>query len=88
MADIRIFEVKESFGKKAEEAGVIRAPEQKIRLIDAAARGSIDAAADLAEGYLRGHFGEPVNKAKAKKWAGYAAKKGNLKAQKILEELS
>ena len=40
--------------------------ERQLRFIDQAAKGSIEAAADLAEGYLRGSFGEPANKVKHK----------------------
>lgn len=61
--------------------------ERQLRLIDLAAKGSIEAAADLAEGYMRGSFGEAANKEKAQKWAKYAAKRGNEKAQRILDEI-
>lgn len=61
--------------------------ERQLQLIDQTAKGSIEAAADLAEGYLRGSFGEPANKSKAQKWAKYAAKHGNEKAQRILDEI-
>ena len=61
--------------------------ERQLRFIDQAAKGSIEAAADLAEGYLRGSFGEPANKVKAQKWANYAAKHGNKKARQILDEI-
>ncbi len=60
---------------------------RQIELIDKAARGSIDAAAGLAEGYMRGSFGEPANRIKAMKWAKYAAKRGNIKAALIMKEL-
>ena len=61
--------------------------EWQLRLIDQAAKGSIEAAADLAEGYLLGSFGEPANKVKARKWAGYAAKRGSEKARQILDQI-
>ena len=71
------------------EAGAVKAlaKERQFRLIDAAARGSIEAAADLAEGYYTGAFGEAPNVKKALKWAGYAAKRGSSKAEKILAEI-
>ena len=61
--------------------------EQQLRLIDLAAIGSIEAAADLAEGYWKGAFGEAPNREKAHKWAKYAAKRGNEKARQLLSEL-
>jgi|GEM_PF-3522359 TPR repeat protein len=57
---------------------------QKYDLIDRAAAGSIEAAADLAEGYWKGTHDCEKNPRKAQKWAGYAAKHGNKKAQDIL----
>lgn len=65
-------------------------PEEKmkqLRLIDQAARGSIEAAASLAEGYAKGAFGEAPNRIKAYKWAAYAAKRGNLSAAALLREM-
>ena len=61
--------------------------ELQLSLIDRAAKGSIEAAAELAEGYMRGYFGTPPDNAKAKKWAKYAAKHGSEKAQRILDEI-
>ena len=61
--------------------------EQQLRLIDLAAKGSIEAAADLAEGYWKGAFGEAPNREKAHKWAKYAAKRGNEKARQLLSKL-
>ena len=61
--------------------------ERQFALIDQAAKGSLDAAADLAEGYWKGSFGEPSNPEKARKWAQYAAKHGNSKAQQLLDEM-
>ena len=61
--------------------------EQQFLLIDRAAKGSIEAAADLAEGYMKGSFGAPPDMAKARKWAKYAAKHGSEKSQRILDEL-
>ena len=59
---------------------------RQLKLIDGAARGDINAAAGLARGYFDGSFGE-VNKAKAKKWASYAAKHGSIEAQELLSKL-
>lgn len=59
---------------------------RQLKLIDGAARGDINAAAGLAKGYFDGSFGE-VNKAKAKKWASYAAKHGSSEAQELLSKL-
>lgn len=59
----------------------------QIRLIDLAAKGNIEAAADLAEGYLKGSFGESPNIVKARKWASYAAKHGSEKARQLLKEM-
>ena len=61
--------------------------ELQFSLIDKAGKGSIDAAAELAEGYMRGSFGAPSDTAKAKKWAKYAARHGSEKAQRILDEI-
>ena len=63
------------------------AREHQFRLIDAAARGSIEAAADLAEGYYKGTFGDAPNMKKALKWANYAAKRGSIKAAEILSDM-
>ncbi len=60
---------------------------RQLKLIDQAALGSIEAAALLAEGYLRGSFGEAPNREKARKWASYAAKRGNPLAAKLLKEM-
>lgn len=60
---------------------------RQFRLIDAAARGDIEAAAELAEGYLIGSFGDAPNPQKALKWGRYAAKRGSLKAAEVLERM-
>ncbi len=57
-----------------------------LELIDTAAKGSIDAAAELAEAYYTGRYGDK-NPAKAKKWASYAAKKGSSLAEELLTKL-
>jgi TPR repeat protein len=57
-----------------------------LDLIDKAAKGSIDAAAELAEAYLTGKYGDK-NPAKAKKWANYAAKRGSKLAEEVLAKL-
>ena len=54
-----------------------------IPLVDAAAKGSIEAAEKLALGYYHGDFGER-NLAKAKKWGSYAAKHGSQAAGELL----
>ncbi len=54
-----------------------------LKLIDAAAKGDIDAAEKIALGYFTGIFGEK-NPAKAKKWASYAAKHGSSAAAELL----
>lgn len=54
-----------------------------LALIDAAAKGNIDAAEKVAIGYYDGKFGEK-NPAKAKKWASYAAKHGSGAAKELL----
>ncbi len=60
---------------------------RQLALIDRAARGDIDAAADLGEGYIKGSFGEKPNPVKALKWCRYAAKHGSIKAAEILREI-
>ncbi len=57
-----------------------------IELIDKAAKGSIEAAAELAEAYYLGKYGDK-NPAKAKKWASYAAKRGSKLAEDILARI-
>ncbi len=57
-----------------------------LELIDKAAKGSVDAAAELAEAYFTGKYGDK-NPAKAKKWASYAAKKGSSLAEELLKKL-
>ena len=79
-------EVIESESIEEEETEFSPAKEHQFALIDAAARGSIDAAAELAEGYLRGAFEEEPNMRKGLKWASYAAKRGNAKAAALLRE--
>ena len=60
----------------------------KFDLIDKAALGDVEAAGHLAEGYLKGLHECEVNHAKAKKWATYAAKRGDERAQQVLNELA
>ena len=60
----------------------------KFDLIDKAALGDIEAAGFLAEGYQKGLYECEVSAAKAKKWATYAAKRGDERAQKVLDELA
>ena len=61
--------------------------DKMLKLIDKAARGDIEAAAALAEGYMKGSFGEK-NIEKALKWGRYAAKRGDRKAAELLEMLN
>ncbi len=56
-------------------------------LVDAAAKGSIEAAEKLGEGYFMGTFDGNKNYEKAKKWLKYAAKHGSLRAQAVLEQM-
>ena len=60
----------------------------KFDLIDKAALGDVEAAGHLAEGYLKGLHECEINAAKAKKWATYAAKRGDERAQKVLDALA
>ena len=64
------------------------ATDRQVQLIDAAALGSIDAAAQLAEGYFKGEFGAKPNYEKALKWAKYAAKRGNEEAAHLVEVIT
>ncbi len=61
---------------------------EKFALIDKAAMGDIDAAAYLAEGYLRGIYGCEKSPEKAMKWAKYAAKHDNEKAKFVLQQIA
>ncbi len=61
-------------------------PGTQYDLIDRAASGDVEAAAKLAEGYLKGLYECEKNPAKGKKWAQYAAKKGSALGQQLLEE--
>ncbi len=58
----------------------------QLNLIDAAAKGNIEAAEKLAIGYFNGEFGEK-NTAKAKKWATYASKHGSKAAKELLDKI-
>ncbi len=51
-----------------------------IELVDKASLGDVDAAAQIAQGYLSGIFGKK-NYEKALKWGRYAARKGNEQAK-------
>ena len=59
----------------------------KFDLIDRAAKGDIEAAGLLAEGYANGKYQCEKNDIKAMKWAKYAAAKGDVLAGKVLEQL-
>ncbi len=76
----RYLHLKEALAKKLNKISM-------LNLIDKAAKGSIDAAAELAEAYFTGKYGD-TNPEKAKKWAGYAAKKGSRPAKDLLDEIS
>ncbi len=58
-----------------------------LKLVDAAAKGDIQAAETIALGYYDGRFGER-NLTKAKKWGSYAAKHGSKAAQELMEKNS
>ncbi|WP_035778714.1 SEL1-like repeat protein [Butyrivibrio sp. MC2013] len=58
-----------------------------LNLVDAAARGNIEAARKLGEGYFKGTFDGKKNLEKAAKWLRYAAKHGDIKAEAILEQI-
>ena len=60
---------------------------EKFDLIDKAARGDVEAAFLLAEGYAKGTRDCEKSPEKARKWAGYAAKRGNEDAQRLLLSL-
>lgn len=60
--------------------------DKMLKLIDKAARGDIEAAAELGEGYMKGTFGSK-NMEKALKWTSYAAKRGDVKAAELLKEI-
>ncbi len=57
-----------------------------MKYVDAAAKGSIDAAEKLSLGYYDGSFGEK-NLSKAKKWALYASKHGSSAAKELLKKI-
>ncbi len=54
--------------------------EQRMNLIDRAARGDVEAAADLGIAYLEGTLDVPANTEKGLKWCRYAAKRGSKRA--------
>ena len=64
----------------------LMADENWVSLVDNAARGDLDAIADLAEAYYKGTFGQ-TDIIKARKWGMYAAKRGHMKAIAILAEM-
>ena len=72
-------------GEKIEAHGLL-AQDKWVALVDNAARGDLEAIADLAESYLKGTFGEKDLK-KARKWCAYAAKKGHERAIGLLKEI-
>ncbi|MBQ1598340.1 MAG: hypothetical protein IIT72_03775 [Lachnospiraceae bacterium] len=59
----------------------------KFDLIDRAAKGEVEAAGLLAEGYAKGTYDCERNDIKAMKWAKYAAGKGDPVGIRVLEEL-
>lgn len=68
---------------------VVISPEKQalFDLIDKAARGDVEAAGRIAEGYLLGSFETAPNYAKAQKWSRYAAKRGDSRGLFVQEEL-
>ncbi len=54
--------------------------ERRMNLIDRAARGEVEAAADLGIAYLEGTLDVPANTEKGIKWCRYAAKQGSKRA--------
>ena len=54
--------------------------ERRMNLIDRAARGDVEAAADLGIAYLEGTLDVPANTEKGLKWCRYAAKQGSKRA--------
>ena len=68
-----------------EEEELPEGKRRQLELIDLAAKGNIEAAAALAEGYLTGAFDGTVHPEKGRKWARYAAKKGSQKAADLLQ---
>ena len=61
--------------------------DSKFDLIDRAAKGEVEAAGLLAEGYANGKYQCEKNDIKAMKWAKYAVAKGDVLAGKVLEQL-
>ncbi|MBQ5430263.1 MAG: hypothetical protein IIU28_01275 [Lachnospiraceae bacterium] len=61
--------------------------DSKFDLIDRAAKGEVEAAGLLAEGYANGTHECEHNDIKAMKWAKYAAGKGDPVGMKVLEQL-
>ena len=57
-----------------------------MNLVDAAARGSIEAAEKLGEGFLKGSFDGKKNPERAAKWLKYAAKHGSERAALLLKQ--
>lgn len=62
-------------------------PDTKYDFIDRAAAGDIEAAARLAEGYLKGLYECEKNDAKALKWGRYAARHGSALGKQVVEKL-
>ena len=58
-----------------------------IRLVDAAALGSVEAAEPLGIGYYDGSLTGVKDLRKAVKWCHYAARKGSVKAEEILSKI-
>lgn len=77
----------EIFEKSTEEIRIKTTPNTKFDFIDRAAAGEIEAAALLAEGYLKGIYECEQNEAKALKWGRYAAKHGSELGQAVVDAL-
>lgn len=77
---MRIFEIESGKIPK-----IHHTPNTKFDFIDRAASGEIEAAAYLAEGYLKGIYECEKNIEKALKWGRYAAKHGSVRGQEVVE---
>ncbi len=80
------FEKKQRYEYLKEELMKKLAKVTLLKLVDAAAKGDIRAAEEIAVGYHDGRFGER-NLTKAKKWASYAAKHGSKVAAELMQKL-
>lgn len=73
------------------KTGVVKihhTPNTKYDFIDRAAAGDVEAAALLAEGYLKGIYECEKNPKKALKWGKYAAGKGSGLGKEVVRALT